>query len=44
MKYDLTSGLIFFRPVMKVKYINKFKANIYYKTDRILIICIVFGS
>ena len=31
MKYDLTSGLIFFRPVTKVKYITNCRAVFYFK-------------
>ena len=39
MKYDLTSDLIFFRPVMKVKYINNCKEIFDFKHMGLFIIC-----
>ena len=39
MKYDLTSGLIFFRPVIKVKYINICKAGFDWKHMVLFLIC-----
>ena len=39
MKYDLTSNLIFFRPVMKLKYIDNYKAVFDFKQMGLFLIC-----
>ena len=41
MKYDWTSNLIYFRPVIKVKYINNSKAVFYFKQMVLFMMCLV---